>query len=263
MGDLVLLRDLIKNSARGQIVELNVLFRHLNFDALFECVLDRAVNPPSSEAAARVFHYLGAHTAVACAKLATDLTGFTRWYSRRSHSMIRIDTRPAAFETFHRQMGAVFGLSRSLVSHDAPRCLGDSAQRATRPSAIVHSERIGRFNSVRRSARENSVSESSRVSRSPRSPRMTLTVQTSQSSGTGSDRLSQHSSSPLATRSTATGFVPSFLGINLDPSPRISSTQVTPSPAGAPLGSDLEDDIPESICSKLVESSLNSGKPPL
>ena len=91
---------------------------------------------------------------------------------------------------------------------------------------------------------------------------MTLTVQTSQSSGTGSERLIRYSNSPLATRSTSTGFVPSFLGVNLDPFPCISSTQVTPSPAGAPLGSDLDDDFPESISSKLVESSLNSGKPP-
>ena len=263
MDDLVRLCDLIENSARGQIVELNVLFRHLNFDALFECVLARAVNPPSAEAVARVFHFLGVHTAVACAQSATDLTGFTRWYSRRLHSMLHIDTRPAAFETFHHQMGAVFGLPRSLVSQDAPRRLCDSAQRATRPSAVVHSERIGRVNTIRRSHRETSFSESSRVSRSPRSPRMTLTVQTSQSSGTGSERLSQYSNSPLAARSTSTGFVPSFRGGHLDPFPRISSTQVTPPPTETPLGSDLDDDLPESISSKLVESPLNSGKPPL
>ena len=31
MGDLVLRRDLIKSSARGQKVDLNILFRHINF----------------------------------------------------------------------------------------------------------------------------------------------------------------------------------------------------------------------------------------
>ena len=91
MGDLVLLCDLIRTSARGHIVELNVLFRHLNFDALFECVLARAVHPPSAEAVARVFHFLGVHTAVACAQLATELTGFTRWYPRRLHSALHLD----------------------------------------------------------------------------------------------------------------------------------------------------------------------------
>ena len=111
MGDLVLLCDLIRTSARGHIVELNVLFRHLNFDALPECVLARAVHPPSTEAVARVFHFLGVHTAVASAQLATDRAGFTRWYSRRLHSTLHLDTRPATFEPFHHQMGAVFTLS--------------------------------------------------------------------------------------------------------------------------------------------------------
>ena len=210
MGDLVLLRDLIRTSARGQIAELNVLFRHINIDALIERALARAVHPPSSEAVARAFHFLGIHTSVACAQLATDLKKFARRRSCRLHSTLHLDTRPAAFEPFHRQMGAAFVLSRSLVSTDWYRCLGDSAQWATSPSAIVHSERIDRFDSIRLSVREASISEHARASRSPRSPRMTLTAQTSQSPGIGADRVTQYSNSLLATRSASAGFVLAF-----------------------------------------------------
>ena len=45
MGDLVLLRDLIKSPVRGQTIDLNVLFRHLNFDSLFECIMARPIIP--------------------------------------------------------------------------------------------------------------------------------------------------------------------------------------------------------------------------
>ena len=105
MGDLVLPRELIKAAARGHIVDLNVLFRHLNFDTLSECVMTRAVSPPSVNAVARAYHFLGAHTAAACAQSATELTEFARWYSRRFYSSLHIDARPTAFEPFHQQMG--------------------------------------------------------------------------------------------------------------------------------------------------------------
>ena len=95
MEDLVLLRELIKTAARGHIVDLNVLFRHLNFDALFECVLARAVSPPSAAAVARAFHFLGVHTAAACSQSATELAEFTRWYSRRFYASLRLDARPS------------------------------------------------------------------------------------------------------------------------------------------------------------------------
>ena len=60
MGDLVLLRDLIKSSARGQAIDLNVLFRHLNSDSLSECVVASAASPCSAEDLAREYNFLGA-----------------------------------------------------------------------------------------------------------------------------------------------------------------------------------------------------------
>ena len=86
MGGLVHLRELIKTAARGPIVDLNVLFRHYTFDALFERILARAVSPHAAPAVVRAFHFLGLHTAAACAQSAAELTAFTRWYARRLFS---------------------------------------------------------------------------------------------------------------------------------------------------------------------------------
>ena len=94
MGDLVLLRDLIKSSARGQSVDLNVLFRHLNFDTLFECIIARAVSPCAAEAVARAFHFLGVRSAALCADVAPSPSSFARWYSRRMLAALRIDVAP-------------------------------------------------------------------------------------------------------------------------------------------------------------------------
>ena len=179
MEDLVLLRELIKTAARGHIVDLNVLFRHLSFDALFECILARAVSPPSVNAVARAYHFLGVHTAAACARSANELTEFTRWYSRRLYSSLHLDTRPEAFEPFHQQMGNVYTLSRSIILSDSPHCPRQSADQATRPLSVVHGDRLGRFSLLRRSNLDQSRSPSRSQTRSPRSPRVTLTASTS------------------------------------------------------------------------------------
>ena len=149
MEDLVLLRELIKTAARGHIVDLNVLFRHLNFDALFECVLARAVSPPSAAAVARAFHFLGIHTAAACAQSAIELTEFARWYSRRFYSPLQLDAMPDAFEPFRQQMGNVYTLSRTTICSERSHCPLQSADQATRPLSEVRGDRIGRFASLR------------------------------------------------------------------------------------------------------------------
>ena len=115
MGDLVLLRELIKTAARGPIIDLNVLFRHYKFDALFECILARAVSPPASPAVVRVFRFLGLHTAAACAQSETELTVFTRWYTRRLYSSLHLDARPVTFDYFHQQMSNAYTLSRTIT----------------------------------------------------------------------------------------------------------------------------------------------------
>ena len=78
---------------------------------------------------------------------------------------------------------------------------------------------------------------------------MTLTAQTSQSPGTVADSVSQYSNSPLATRSTSEWFVPSFLGVSLDPLPCISSAHIAPPLEATPMGSDLDGDLAEPVCS--------------
>ena len=83
MGDLVLLRYIIKSSARCHTVDLDILYRHLNFETLFECVLARATIPCEAEAVARAFHFLGMRSANSCASDAPDLDERTRLYSRR------------------------------------------------------------------------------------------------------------------------------------------------------------------------------------
>ena len=108
MGDLFLLRELIKSSARGQPVDPNVLFRHLNFDALFECVIARAVSPCAAEAVARAFRPLGVRSAASCADVAHVPGSFTFWYSRRIPSALQIDVTPIACDPFQREMGEVY-----------------------------------------------------------------------------------------------------------------------------------------------------------
>ena len=198
VGDLVLLRDLIKTAARGHIVDLNVLLRHLNFDALFECVLARAVSPPSAGAVAREFHFLGAHSAAACAQSATELTEFTRWYPRRFYSSLHLDARPAAFEPFRQKMGNVYTPSRTIICSEFSHFPRQSADHATRPLSAVRGDRLGRFTSLRLAGLDHSKTQQSIRShtRSPMSPRVALTVSTSQSSQPGSDRVSHRSDSP-------------------------------------------------------------------
>ena len=207
MGDLVLLRELIKSPARRHIVDINVLFRHLTLDALSECVLARAVGPPSAGAIARAFHFLGIHTAAACAQSSTELTEFTRRYARRLYSSLRLDARRAAFEPSHHQMGNVFTLSRTVIRSEFPHCPRQPADHATRPSSVVHVGRLGRFTSLRQAGRDPAPSSKSARphSRSPRSPKVALTLSTSQSSLSGSDRLIRRTDSPLATRATESG----------------------------------------------------------
>ena len=113
MGDLVLLRDLTKSSARGQIIDLNVLFRHPNFDPLFECAMARATSPCSAESLASAFHFLGLRSAVACANTSSGVSGFPRWYSRRLHRSLQLDTMPAALDVSRSKMGNVFALDQT------------------------------------------------------------------------------------------------------------------------------------------------------
>ena len=191
MGDLVLLRDLIKSSARGQIIGLNVLFRHLNFDPLFECIMARSTIPCSAEAVARAFRFLGLRSAVACANIATDVNGFTRWYSRRMPTSLQLDTRPAAFDAFRDEMGKVFALSQSITRTGVAPTIDRSVDLATRPASVVRGGRLGRFPTLRRAARNAAPHHpTSSATREPRSPRATLTVSTSRSSASGSDQLS-------------------------------------------------------------------------
>ena len=83
MEDLVLLRYLTKSSDRGQTIDLDVLPRHLNFDRLFECVLERATSPCSAEAVARAYNFLGIKTVRDCANSASELNTLTRRYTKR------------------------------------------------------------------------------------------------------------------------------------------------------------------------------------
>ena len=129
MGDLVLLRDMTKSSALGRAIDLNVLFRHLDFDSLFECIMARAISPPSAEAVAMAFHLIGIRTAVACARTANELTEFARRYSRRLHSSLHLDTRPAAFDPPHLEMGKEFTLSQSITRTGTSHCPRQSADR--------------------------------------------------------------------------------------------------------------------------------------
>ena len=152
----MLLRELIKTAARGDIVDLNVLFRRLNFDALFECVLARAVSPPSVNDVARAYHFSGAHAAEACAQSATELVEFTRWYSSCFYSSIHHDARREAFGPFHQQMGNVYTLSRPIVCTNMTHCPRQSADQATRPLAVIRGSRLGRFAPLRLAGIEQS-----------------------------------------------------------------------------------------------------------
>ena len=98
MGDLVLLRDLIKSSARGQSVDLDILFRRLDFETSFECIIARAVTPCAAEAVARAFHFLGARSAASRADVAPRPSSFTRRYSRRMRAALHIDVTPQSFD---------------------------------------------------------------------------------------------------------------------------------------------------------------------
>ena len=250
MGDLVLPRELIKSSARGHVVDLNVLFRHLNFNALFECVLDRAVSPPSSADVARAYHFIGIHTAAACAQSATELAEFTRRYSRRLYSPPHLDAMPAAFEPFRQKMGNVFTLPRTAVRLDFSHCPRQSAGHAARPYSVVRGGRIGRFASLRHAGRAPASSQSVRShTRSPMSPRVTLTVSTSQSSLSGPDWLIHRTDSPLASRASDTGFAPAYQGVHLDPLQSTIPQFPVPNPNATPMGNDFETDPPESVFS--------------
>ena len=98
MGDLGLPRDLIKSSASGHTIDLDILYRQFNFDTLFGCVLARATSPCAAESVARAFRFLVERSSNSCASVAPDLDEFTRRYSRRPHSSLQIDVRPLAFD---------------------------------------------------------------------------------------------------------------------------------------------------------------------
>ena len=149
MEDLVLLRDLIKSSARGQTIDLNVLFRHLNFDSLFECVVARATSPCSAEAVARAYNFLGIKTVSACANSASELSAFTRRYTKRLLTHLHLDVKPLEFDPFHREMGKVSNLARVIANTGTTSRPFGSVDYAARPASIVHSERLSRWRAAR------------------------------------------------------------------------------------------------------------------
>ena len=177
MGALVILRDLIKSPARGQTIDLNVLFPHLNFDSLFGCVLAGATSPFSPEAVARAFRFLGALSSSARADSETELSEFTRRYSERLLATLRIDVRPAACEQFHREMGKVYTLSRNLAKSGAPRrpCL--SAGHAGWGGLVRY---VNPDHDTRQQNNANTAPE-------PKPPRMTMALSTARSSVSGPD----------------------------------------------------------------------------
>ena len=190
MGDLVLLRDLIKSPARGQSVDLDVLFRHLSSDTLFECIIARAVSPFAADAVARAFHFLGVRPAASCADVATSLRSFTRRYSRRAISVLRVDVAPNAFGPFHREMGKVYPYSKSISSSSAVALQPGASDRATRPVSIVHGRRIEHSRATRLSRSDtSSVRKLPYATARAKSPKVTLSISAEPSQGR-SDALS-------------------------------------------------------------------------
>ena len=249
MGDLVFLLDLPKSSARGQIIDLNVLFRHLNSDSLFERIAARATTPCSAEAVARAFHFPGLRSAVACANTSSDVSGFTRWYSRRLHSSLQVDTRPAAFDAFRSEMGNAFSLAQPLTRPGASPLPDRSVGQAARPASVAHGGRLGWFPALRRAARNDAPNRTTGTSqREPRSPRATLTASTSGSSVSGSDQLIQSAQPHIIRRADPWSFGPSYQEAHLDPIPPIVRRFAIPGPGDAPTGNEFDLDPPESLC---------------
>ena len=246
MGDLVLLlRDLIKSSGSGQTIDLDVLFRHINFDCLFGFVLARAGSPCSAEAVARAPHFLGIRTAVSCAQPADDRNEFPRCYSRRLLSPLHLDSRPAAFGPFRREMGKVSSRPRTVSRPGVSRCPRQCVDHATRPAAIVQVGRLGRFSYRRQSVSDSASKRSAlKLSREPMSPRVTLTLSTSRSSCSGPDLSSQRIGSPAARLLVPT---PEYHGVELDPIRPIIPCFDMPRVFDAPFGNELDTDPKDSV----------------
>ena len=175
MCDLAPLRDPIQTSARCQTSDLDIFFRHLNFESLSDCVIARPTSPCAADAVARACRFLGLRSTHACATVAADLCEFTRRYSRRLLESLHIDVKPSAFGPLRREMGKVFSLARSLAlpgSTPSPRL---STEPATRPASIAHGERMGRYSAPRPTQRELASKRSAITpSFGPKSPKVAV-----------------------------------------------------------------------------------------
>ena len=96
----------------------NVIYRHLNFDSLFELVLARTTSPSSPAAVAMAFRFPCVKSVRACVGSATDRSEFTRWYPRRIWATLRLGARPVSFEPFRREMGEVYNLARTFADSE-------------------------------------------------------------------------------------------------------------------------------------------------
>ena len=243
MDDLVLLRDLIKNLARGQSIDLATLFRYLNFDTLFECVIARATSPCAAEAVARTFAFLGVRSAASCADVAPSESKFTRWYSRRLLTNLHIDVKPASFDLFHREMGKVYSLAKTIATSGITSANEYDSDRATRPASVVHGQRIGKFPRKTRTSFDTTTKRAlSQTMSDPKSPRVTLS-------------LSSSWASSVTSRTTDTTVPTPTTQFWQDPAPVDSDDESMPSHRAV---DDVEPSIFEAVSTR---SSLNERKP--
>ena len=205
----------------------------------------RAASHCSSEDVARAFRFPGLRSAGACEHAANGLGGFTRRYSRLLRKSLQLDARPAAFDTFRIEMGKIPTLSRSIARAAVSPCPARSVGLGRLPASLARGGRLGRFSTSRRVVPDAVPRRSApMVTREPMSPRATLTVSTSGSSFSGSDRLSQHTDSPLARRVVP---APRFQVSDHDPPGHIAPFFNPSVMVDAPLGNELDTDHPEEV----------------
>ena len=104
----------------------------------------RAAAPCSAEDVARAYNFLGIKTVRACTNSASELSTFTRWYTKRLLAHLHLDVKPLDFDPFHREMGKVFNVARFLANSENPSRPFGSAGYAARPASVVHSDRLSR-----------------------------------------------------------------------------------------------------------------------
>ena len=257
MGNLVLPQYLIKYTASGQTIDLDVLFRRLNCASLFECVVARATSLLSADAVARAFHFLGVRPVRASAESETEMGEFTRWYSKRPLSSLHIDVRPVAFEPFRREMGNVYNLARTIANSEASRCPCVTVDHAARPASTAHGERMARAIAARKPPSATFGSRREPPTRpEPKTQRTTVTIST-RSLFSGPDGFSRRITSPPRQRVIP---YPAFQGVELGTIPSIDPSFQPPSTEGTGHALGLGDDQSESVSPRPSTQAGKSGK---